>query len=216
MKLFLDTSDVEIVKRWLDTGAVAGVTTNPAIMLKNHNWHCCGKLVELCKPLPVSLEVLSETPSEMIAEAIKLRQLGDNVVVKVPVHGRNGESYLGIVRALVSEGVKVNVTAMMNAQQCLLAALAGARYASIFAGRIADMGYNACEEILRAHALLGSADLKCEIIAASVRESRNVVDWLLAGADVVTVTPETFDKLLVHPYTKETVDMFMKAAEKMQ
>ena len=104
----------------------------------------------------------------------------------------------------------------MNAQQCVLASLAGATYVSLFGGRVNDMGYNACEEIAKLRKVFDSFDLKAQIIVGSTREVLNVIEWLGAGAHIVTVIPDVLKKMLVHPYSKETVQMFLRDAAKVE
>jgi len=103
---------------------------------------------------------------------------------------------------------------MMSAQQCFLAAMAGATYVSIFGGRVNNMGYNCVEEIAKLRTLLDDNDLPAKIIVGSTREVLNVVEWLEAGAHIVTATPKLVEGMIVHPYTKETVRMFLADAEK--
>jgi transaldolase len=105
---------------------------------------------------------------------------------------------------------------MMSAQQCLLAALAGATYVSIFGGRVNNMGYNCIEEIRKARQVLDDQGLEAKIIAGSTREVLNVIEWLCAGAHIVTVAPELLSGMIVHPYSKETVKMFLRDAEKAE
>jgi transaldolase len=111
--------------------------------------------------------------------------------------------------------IRINVTAMMSAQQCLLAALAGGTYVSIFGGRVNNMGYNVCTEIRTLRKLLDAHELTSKIIVGSTREVLNVIEWLEAGAHIVTVTPALVRGMLVHPYSKETVAMFLKDAKDM-
>ena len=143
---------------------------------------------------------------------------GDNLNVKIPIHGPEGELFnLKVVRILEQDkNIRVNATAMMNAQQCFLAALAGATYVSLFGGRVNDMGYNACTEIRRIRTLLDRFNLKARLILGSAREPLNFIEWLEAGADIVTVRADLADKLLIHPYTLETVRQFIQEGEKIE
>jgi len=138
--------------------------------------------------------------------------------VKITIHGPEGElENLEIVHVLETKNdIRVNVTAMMSAQQCLLAALAGATYVSIFAGRVNNMGYNCVEEIRKARQVLDGQGLKAKIIAGSTREVLNVIEWLAAGAHIVTVVPEILKGMIVHPYSKDTVKMFLRDAAKAE
>ena len=112
-------------------------------------------------------------------------------------------------------GIRVNATAMMSPHQCLLAALAGAAYVSLFAGRVNNMGYDSRAEFGKTRALLDACGLPAKIIAASIREIVNVSEWLVAGAHIVTVTPEILRRMIVHPYSKETVRQFLGDAAQL-
>jgi transaldolase len=105
---------------------------------------------------------------------------------------------------------------MMSAQQCLLAAMAGATYVSLFGGRVANMGYNPCEEITRLRKVLDNFNLKAKIIIGSTREVLNIIEWLGAGAHFVTVVPNLLEGMIVHPYSKETVRQFLNDAAKIE
>ena len=219
MGLFLDTSNLAEIERFHRMGIIDGVTTNPSILLKegvrdglNGLELRMKEIAALVDPLPVSVEVTSNDYQEALSQALIFAGWARNMVIKVTVHGPQGElSNLELIHHLETvRHISVNVTAMMSAQQCLIAALAGASYVSIFAGRMNNMGYNACEEIARLRRVLDKFGLKAQIIAASTREVLNVIEWLDAGAHIVTVLPELLKGMIVHPYTKETVQMFLR------
>lgn len=223
MAIYLDTSNIEEIRKYTKMGIISGVTTNPTILLKEGVKGGMGglkeamqKVLQLVSPLPVSLEVTTNDPAGMITQAKELATWGKNVVVKITVHGPKGElDNMAVIHELETKhNIRVNVTAMMSAQQCFVAALAGASYVSILAGRVNNMGYNSVEEIKKLRHLLDRFQLKSKIIAASTREVLNVVEWLSAGADIVTVTPNFIEGMIVHPYTKETVQMFLNDAAK--
>src|SRR3990172_4115285 len=125
-------------------------------------------------------------------------------------------SNVGEIEKVHRMGVIRGVTAMMSAQQCLLAALAGATYVSIFAGRVNNMGYNACGEITKLRKVLETFGLRAQIIAGSTRKVLNIIEWLEAGAHIVTVVPDLLQGMLVHPYSKETVQMFLRDGAKIE
>jgi transaldolase len=139
-------------------------------------------------------------------------------VIKVPFHGPNGETEnVEVIHELEKKhDIRVNVTAMMSAQQCFLAAMAGATYVSLFCGRVNNMGYNSIGELEKLRNLLDMHGLKSKIICASTREVLNVVEWLEAGGHIVTVLPDFINGMIVHPYTKETVKMFLDDAKKIK
>ena len=169
-------------------------------------------------PLPVSVEVTTNDRELAVRQALTFAGWGENIVVKITIHGPNGEiENLELIHELASKyNIRVNATAMMSAQQCFLAAMAGASYVSIFGGRVNNMGYNACGEIIRLRKVLDQGQLKAEIIVGSTREILNVIEWLEAGAHIVTVTPDILKGMIVHPYSKETVQMFLRDAEKAE
>jgi len=154
----------------------------------------------------------------MLRQAKEFASWGDNIVVKVTVHGPDGElENMEIIHELETRhDIRVNVTAMMNAQQCFLAALAGASYVSLFGGRVNNMGYNVCGEITKLRKLLDQFSLKARIIVGSTREVLNIVEWLEAGAHIVTAVPSLVEGMLVHPYTKETVKMFLQDGARLE
>jgi len=225
MTIFLDSSNTNEIAKYMKIGIIRGVTTNPTILCKEG---CTGglnaikekmlQIAHMVKPYPVSVEVTTNEKKEMLKEAVEYSKLAENIVVKMTVHGPNGElDNLEIINELeTNNGVKVNVTAMMSAQQCLLAALAGATYVSIFCGRVNNMGYDSRVELGRLRRMLDVNSLKAKIIAASTREVLNVIEWLDSGAHIVTVTPSLLEGMIVHPYTKETVTMFLRDAEKIK
>lgn len=227
MAIFLDTGKIEEIEKFMSMGVIRGVTTNPSILLKSGVTG--GKeaikkrsieIANLIKPYPLSVEVTTNDPKGMIDQAMEFSQWADNINVKITIHGPNGElDNLQVVHLLENkQNIRVNVTAMMSAQQCFLAALAGATYVSLFAGRVNNMGYNACIEIKKLRKLLDDFSLKAKIIIGSTREVLNIIEWLGAGAHIVTVVPSFLEGMVFHPYSKETVRQFLddaKKAEKM-
>jgi transaldolase len=225
MPIFLDTSDVNEIKRFHRMGIIRGVTTNPTLLLKEGvlgGMQALEKrtkaIAEVIAPLPLSVEVTTTERAQVIRQASTFASWYENVVVKVTIHGPEGElENLEIIHDLeTTHDIRVNVTAMMSAQQCFLAALSGATYVSIFGGRVNNMGYNACGEIARLRKLLDQFNLKSQVIVGSTREVLNVIEWLEAGGHIVTVLPSLLEGMLVHPYSKETVQMFLRDAAKAE
>ncbi len=222
MSIFLDTGNFAAIKKFHEMGIIRGVTTNPSILLKEG---VIGglpgikkrtlEIAKLIAPYPLSVEVTTNDCVQMVEQAREFSSWADNINVKITIHGPNGElDNLRIIHQLeTKENIRVNVTAMMSAQQCFLAALAGATYVSLFGGRINNMGYNTIGEIEKLRKLLYIFKLKSQIILGSTREILNVVEWLHAGAHIVTVSPELLSGMIVHPYSKETVQMFLKDGE---
>lgn len=223
MAIFIDTGDIEQIAAYHKMGIIRGVTTNPTILLK------CGvnggmdaikartiDIANLIAPYPLSVEVTTNERKGMIEQALEFSNWADNINVKITIHGPDGElDNLEVVHELeATHDVRVNVTAMMSAQQCMLAAMAGATYVSLFGGRVNNMGYDSRTEITKTRQILDSLGLKAKIIIGSTREVLNIIEWLNAGAHIVTCTPDLIKGMIVHPYTKETVQMFLNDAKK--
>jgi len=215
--LFLDTGDLKEIEKYLNLGIIDGVTTNPTIMKK------CGvtggfaaikerstEIAELINPRPLSVETASPegNQKEIMKQAREFASWAPNINVKVTITDQNGNPQTNIIKALASDGIVVNATAMMSVSQCFLAAKAGARYVSIFLGRVANMGYDPVPEVRKIRMLLDQTRLNAQIIAASSREALNVIQWFEAGSHIVTVTPDLLKPCLDHPYTRDTVAMF--------
>jgi len=223
--IFLDTGNLKEIEKYLKMGIIRGVTTNPTIMLKDgvtggmKGVKARGvEIAKMITPLPLSLEVTTNDAPKMLQQAQELAALAPNINVKITIHGPNGElQNLEVIHELEEKrDIRINATAMMSAQQCLLAAMAGATYVSLFGGRVNNMGYNACEEISKLRQVLDDFNLKAKIIIGSTREVLNVIEWLGAGAHYVTVAPNLLEGMIVHPYTKETVQMFLADAAKTE
>ncbi len=225
MAIFIDTGNLAEISRYHQMGILRGVTTNPTILLKDGVMGGMRgiearvkEIARVITPYPIAVEVTTNDYAEGLRQAQEFVSWADNIVVKVTIHGPNGElENLQLAHELETKhNIRVNVTAMMSAQQCLLAALAGASYVSLFGGRVNNMGYNACTEITRLRKLLDQFTLKAQIIVGSTREVLNVVEWLEAGAHIVTVVPDLLKGMIVHPYSKETVQMFLRDAAKAE
>ena len=223
MAIFLDTGNIEEIKKYHRMGIVRGVTTNPTILLKEGvKGGLKGvkeriiEIAHIIDPYPLSVEVTTNDYEKMLSQAKDMAGWAKNIVVKITIHGPKGEleNFEVIHELATKHRIPINVTAAMSAQQCFLAALAGASYVSLLAGRVNNMGYNAIDEIKKLRKLLDDFELKAKIIAASTREVLNVIEWLHAGAHIVTVLPKFLEGMIVHPYSKETVQMFLDDAAK--
>jgi len=225
MGIFLDSSKPSEIKKYHKMGILRGVTTNPTIMYKDGVTGGMKGIKErsieiarIVHPYPVSVEVMTNDRDLMIQQAKEFSSWADNINVKITIHGPNGElDNVEVIHELETKhDVRVNTTAMMSAQQCLIAAMAGATYVSIFGGRVNNMGYNCIDEIVKLRNLLDSFELPSKIIVGSTREVLNIIEWLEAGAHIVTVTPNLLQSMIVHPYTKETVQMFLNDAKNLE
>ena len=213
MKFFLDTANVEEIKRVNRLGLVDGVTTNPTLIARE------GRdfeevIKEICSIVdgPVSAEVIGLTTEEMVKEARTLAGWAPNVVVKIPMT----EAGLEAVNILSKQGIKTNVTLIFTVAQGLMAAKAGATYISPFVGRLEDIGADGLGLIRRLKQTLKNYDFKTEIITASVRNLEHVEEAALAGADIATIPGSLFPKLWNHPLTDRGIEQFLKDWESMQ
>ena len=225
MAIFLDTGNIYDIRKFHEMGIIRGVTTNPSILTKEGvNGGMDGvkkisiEIAKLIDPLPLSVEVITNETEGMISQAIDFSSWASNINVKITIHGPNGElNNLQVVQELETKhDIRVNVTAMMSVQQCFLAAMAGATYVSIFGGRVNNMGYDSRIEIRKLRDLLDNFELDSKIIVGSTREVINVVEWLHVGAHIVTCAPKFIEGMIVHPYSKETVQMFLKDGAKFE
>lgn len=212
MKFFLDTANVEEIKRVNRLGLVDGVTTNPTIISRE------GRdfeevIKEICSIVdgPVSAEVIGLTTEEMVKEARVLASWAPNVVVKIPMT----EDGLAAVNILSKEGIKTNVTLIFTVAQGLMAAKAGATYISPFVGRLEDIGADGLGLIVKLKQTLLNYNLKAEIITASVRNLQHVEEAALAGADIATIPGSLFPKLWSHPLTDKGIAQFLEDWKKV-
>lgn len=206
MKIFIDTANFDEIKAAYEMGFVAGVTTNPSLIVKEKR-----DLKEVIKRIaalvdgPVSAEVIATTAPEMIKEAHELVKLGDNVVIKVPMTPEG----LKAVAVLAKEGIKTNVTLIFSANQALLAARAGATFVSPFVGRIDDISMDGITLIEDIAEIFMVHDIKTEIIAASVRTPMHMTQCAKAGAHIATVPYKVLMASMKHPLTDAGLARFL-------
>ncbi|MBA7637237.1 Transaldolase [subsurface metagenome] len=201
MKIFLDSSKIEEAKRWMP--AIEGATTNPSILLKEGTT----SIYEFCKmlePKPVSIEACGDFATEA---RIYHSQI-PNAVIKVPLLNTEGGNNLILIKQLSEEGIKINCTALMSLSQVILAAKAGARYVSLFAGRVDDEGGDYHRMISDCVDFLDNEDTETELIVGSIRTVGNVLDAVRAGAHIVTIPPNILGRMLMHRFSLETVRQF--------
>jgi len=207
MKIFIDTSNINEIREFKNWGIISGVTTNPKILATDGNISNYESVIkEICRlvyPHPVSVEVTSNKCNEMVEEGEKYSRWYNNIVIKIPVT----EEGLKAVKILSEKKMIVNATVCMSAHQALLAALAGAKYVSIFYGRVGDLGIDASQVVKDTVKFLSGIDAK--LIIGSIRSVKDVVDSMLAGADIITITPPILKKMIQNPKTDETVKEFL-------
>lgn len=198
MLFFLDTADIEQIKKGLDLGMVDGVTTNPSLIAKMGKPYLptVQAIAELV-PGPVSGEVLATDRDGMLEEGRRLAELAENIVVKIPLNPVG----LSVVRTLTAENVKTNVTLCFSSAQALLAAKAGATYISPFVGRLDDVSQDGMQLIEDIVEIYQNFDFDTQVLVASVRHPLHVVQSAQIGADVVTIPFSVLEKLYRHPLT---------------
>jgi transaldolase len=211
MEIFLDTANTNEISEILEWGLIKGVTTNQKIFLKEKgcNFEEQSKIIlKMVEPLPVSLEGPNNL-DELLAEAEKYSQWGNNVVIKVPMLADG--SGLKAVKILESKGIKTNVTAMMTVNQAMLAITAGASYASLFFNRIRDSGSDHIDVVKKSREIIDCGDYKTKLIVGSIRDPSDVIDIASANPHVITIPYKILKQMPYHERTVSTLDEFEKA-----
>lgn len=212
MKIFIDTADVAEIKDAVAMGVIDGVTTNPSLVAKEgRSYEAVVK--EICEIVdgPISAEVIATDTDGILSEGRAIAAWHPNVVVKVPLI-RDG---LKAVRVFTEEGIKTNVTLCFSASQGMLAAKAGATYISPFLGRIDDISWDGMELIGQLRQIYDNYGFDTEILAASIRHPKHVVDCALLGADVGTMPHKVILQLAKHPLTDIGLEKFLQDAAKI-
>ncbi len=209
MKFFLDTANVEDIKKANDMGVICGVTTNPSLIAKEgRDFNEVIKEITSIVDGPISGEVKATTVDAegMIAEGREIAKIHKNMVVKIPMTAEG----LKACKVLSSEGIKCNVTLIFTPNQALLAAEAGAAYVSPFLGRLDDISVDGVELIEQIADIFANYDYQTEIICASVRNPIHVINCALAGADIATVPFGVIEQMIKHPLTDAGIEKFQK------
>ena len=209
MKFFVDTANIEEIKKANDMGVICGVTTNPSLIAKEGR-----DVYEVVKEIasivdgPISGEVKATTVDAegMIAEGREIAKLHKNMVVEIPMTVEG----LKACKVLSSEGIKVNMTLIFTANQALLCARAGAAYVSPFLGRLDDISVRGTDLISEVAEIFNIHNIQTEIIAASIRHPMHVTDCALAGADIATVPYKVIEQMTHHPLTDAGIEKFQK------
>jgi transaldolase len=212
MKFFIDTANIEEIKEGLNLGMVDGVTTNPSLIAKEKKGFDV-VVKDILKNVkgPVSLEVVSLEANAMFSEGKKLVQLGDNVVIKVPLCTEG----LKATKMFVGAGIDVNQTLIFSPLQALLAAKAGARYVSPFVGRLDDIAHDGMELVEQILTIYDNYGYETEVIVASIRHPRHVLDAALMGADIATIPFKVIAQLVQHPLTEKGIETFLEDWKKV-
>ncbi|EKL5565666.1 fructose-6-phosphate aldolase [Listeria monocytogenes] len=206
MRFFIDTANVEEIKKANRMGFISGVTTNPSLVAKEgRDFNEVIQEITSIVDGPISGEVVSLEADEMIAEGRVIAKIHPNMVVKIPMTGEG----LAAVKVLTEEGIKTNVTLVFSATQALLAARAGATYVSPFLGRLDDIGDDGLVLIRDIADIFEIHGIPTEIISASVRHPIHVIECAKAGADIATVPFKVFEQMLKHSLTDSGIDKFL-------
>jgi transaldolase len=213
MKFFIDTANIDEIKKGLALGMVDGVTTNPSLIAKEQR-PFQDILQDICAIVdgPISAEVVSLDAEGMVKEGRELAKLADNIVIKVPMI----EEGLKATMMFSAENIKTNVTLVFYATQALLAAKAGATYVSPFIGRLDDISHNGMELVSDIMTINDNYGFATEVIVASVRSPMHVLDSALIGADIATIPYKVIAQLAKHPLTDIGMENFLADWEKRQ
>ncbi len=206
MKFFIDTANLEQIKKGVEMGMVDGVTTNPSLIAKEDK-----PFEEILKDIlavvdgPVSAEVVSLEADGMVEEAKVLAAMSDNIVIKIPMIMEG----IKAVKQLTALGINTNVTLVFSAAQALLAAKAGATYVSPFVGRLDDIGAPGMDLIAEIMSIFRNYGMTTEVIVASVRSPQHVMDSAAIGADIATIPLKVIEQLAKHPLTDIGIEQFL-------
>ncbi|KGL41252.1 fructose-6-phosphate aldolase [Listeria newyorkensis] len=213
MKFFIDTANVEEIRKANRMGFIAGVTTNPSLIAKEgRDFNQVIEEITSIVDGPISGEVVSLEAEKMIEEGRVIAKIHPNMVVKIPMTGEG----LAAVAVLNKEGIKTNVTLVFSAAQALLAARAGATYVSPFLGRLDDIGSDGLILIRDIAEIFEVHDIDTEIISASVRHPIHVIECARAGADIATIPFKVYEQMLKHPLTDSGIEKFLADWEATQ
>lgn len=216
MKIFLDTANVDEIKRMNDLGIIDGVTTNPTLIAqeKRKFKDVVADITQIAD-FPISVEAVNTEADAIVKEASEISSIAPNIVVKIPMI----QEGLKATKILSKAGIKTNVTLIFSTNQAILAAKAGATYVSPFIGRLDDLGHEGMHVIRQIVQIYKNYDYKTQVIVASIRHPLHVIDAAIAGAHVATVPPDVLKKMISHPLTDIGLQRFLddwKKVEKLQ
>lgn len=207
MKFFIDTANVEAIRKAHERGMVDGVTTNPSLVAREgRDFRAIVDEIASFVEGPISLEVVSEDAEGMLKEARELNGWIKNAAIKIPLTWEG----LKATKICADEGIKTNVTLCFSANQALLAAKAGATFVSPFIGRLDDIGHTGMQLISDIVQIYANFGYETEVIVASIRHPLHVYEAALLGADIATIPPAVLDKMVRHPLTDIGIERFLK------
>lgn len=212
MKIFLDTANRDMIKKWIPTGIIDGVTTNPSLLSKEGQ-NTKDVLYDICKMVAgdVSIEVVKKNPEDVYKQAKEISEIAPNVVVKIPFTFE----YLEVIKKLSQENVRLNITLIFSVLQALLVAKLDVTYISPFIGRWDDIDVNGMELINKLVFMVEQYGFASQVLAASIRHMMHFHETVLAGADVATVPPKLLDQIMKHPLTERGIEKFDADWEKL-
>lgn len=207
MKLFIDTANIDEIKKANDMGVICGVTTNPTLIAKEgRDFHKTVKEIADIVDGPISAEVIATEAAGMVEEAMELSKIHKNIVIKIPMT----EEGLKAVKILSAQGIKTNVTLIFSAAQALMAAKAGATYVSPFAGRLDDIGFDGVRLIEEIVCIFENYNaIRTQVIAASIRNPIHVIRAAKVGCHIATVPFKIINQMLKHPLTDKGIQQFL-------
>lgn len=213
MKFFIDTANLEAIKKLMAFGIVDGVTTNPSLIAKE-GVSLETRIKEIADVVdgPISSEVVTTDPKEMVAQGKEYAKWGKNIYVKVPMT----EAGMIAVNELSKEGINTNVTLVFSVNQAIIAAKAGATVISPFIGRLDDIGQEGMDLIGEIATVYANYEFATEILVASIRHPRHVSQAAMLGADIATMPPEVIEKMFKHPLTDIGQEKFLSDWEKVK
>lgn len=213
MKFFLDTANLSDIKKYASWGIIDGVTTNPSLIAKE-GVSLKDRILEIAEVVngPLSAEVVSEDHEGMMKEALEYAQWHENIYIKVPMTSEG----LKTVKALSEQRIKTNVTLVFTLGQAIMAAKAGATLISPFVGRLDDISQDGMQLIQEIVDTFANYDFDTQILVASIRHPRHVLDAAMIGAHICTMPPEIMDKLVSHPLTDKGIEKFLADWEKVK
>lgn len=212
MKIFLDTANIDEIRKACSWGIIDGITTNPSLISKENKdfKETVLEICDICKG-PISAEVLSLNADEIIKEARQISKWSDNIVIKVPLI----QDGIKAVSILSKEGIKTNATLVFSTNQAILACKAGATYISPFVGRVDDIGWDGIGLIKEIMTVINNYGYKSQVISASIRHPMHVTESAKAGCHVATIPYKVLEQMFKHPLTDIGVQRFLEDWKKV-
>lgn len=213
MQFFLDTANIDAIKKYASWGIIEGITTNPSLIAKE-GVDVKTRILEIAKIVdgPISSEVIATDTEGMLREGRAMAAWHENVYVKVPMTSEG----LKAVKVLSAEGIPTNVTLVFSASQAMMAARAGATLVSPFLGRLDDISEDGMALVADIIHIFRNYNIQTKVLAASIRHPLHVVQSMKVGADIATMPPEIFEKLVSHPLTDKGLATFLSDWEKVK